>query len=593
MIKAALKSEAKRQKKASSEMHPVVIEEDIIDTYIPEKKRPTMKIGPIPVLSSLCFGKKVDTITYCKETISELNTEIERAKTTPDNYAVTNSAFIQFNRQIAAHMAVQSVAASVPLAMTHRYIDVKPTNIVWSNLNLTYYEQKVRELAMLAASVALIVLWGIPIALVGVLSNLTYLTNKLTFLRFIYKLPSFLLGLITGLLPTVLLHFLMALLPAILTFFAKTSGIPTTDAIDRYLQGSYFVFQFIHVFLFVTISSSISSVVTVIIANPSHAATILAANIPTASNFFFSFLALKGLSVAAGLLLQVVALISFYLLGKLFDNTPRKKWERYFTLDSLSWGTVFPIFTNFVVITLVYSIITPLMLVISGLAFGLFCIAYAYIMFYVSDFPNDTGGLAFSRAIYQSFTGIYLMEIMLAGLFFLAQNESGSQSAIPEGILMCVLIAITIGVQFTMSSSLDPLTYYLPVDANELLQPKTSIFGKISWAKTAIRALNSSGTTDSIDAVSNINDAVIESYDYTMENAYMHSAIRDPEPIVWIAQDDLGIAADEIRRTQASGLNILMSTDGARFDEKMNIEIDSPPPDHVETTEKNSLQTRF
>jgi hypothetical protein len=233
------------------------------------------------------------------------------------------------------------------------------------------------------------------------------------------------------------------------------------------------------------------------------------------------------------------------------------------------------------------------MLVISGLAFGLFCIAYAYIMFYVSDFPNDTGGLAFSRAIYQSFTGIYLMEIMLAGLFFLAQNESGSQSAIPEGILMCVLIAITIGVQFTMSSSLDPLTYYLPVDANELLQPKTSIFGKISWAKTAIRALNSSGTTDSIDAVSNINDAVIESYDYTMENAYMHSAIRDPEPIVWIAQDDLGIAADEIRRTQASGLNILMSTDGARFDEKMNIEIDSPPPDHVETTEKNSLQTRF
>jgi hypothetical protein len=32
-------------------------------------------------------------------------------------------------------------------------------------------------------------------------------------------------------------------------------------------------------------------------------------------------------------------------------------------------------------------------------------------------FPNNSGGLAFSRVIYQSFTGIYLMEIMLAGLF--------------------------------------------------------------------------------------------------------------------------------------------------------------------------------
>jgi hypothetical protein len=233
------------------------------------------------------------------------------------------------------------------------------------------------------------------------------------------------------------------------------------------------------------------------------------------------------------------------------------------------------------------------MLVISGLAFGLFYIAYTYIMFYVSHFPNDTGGLAFSRAIYQSFTGIYLMEIMLAGLFFLAQNESGSQSAIPEGVLMCVLIAITIGVQFTISSSFDPLTHYLPVDADEFPQPKTPNFGKVAWVKTAIRALNYSGTTDDIDAVTNINDAVIESYDYTMENAYMHSAIRDPEPIVWIAQDNLGIAADEVRRTRASGLNILMSTDGARFNEKMNIEIDSSPPDHVKTTEKNNNQTRF
>ncbi|CAF4208370.1 unnamed protein product, partial [Adineta steineri] len=42
----------------------------------------------------------------------------------------------------SAHMAVQCVAASIPLAMTPRYIDVKPANIVWSNLTLTYYEKK-------------------------------------------------------------------------------------------------------------------------------------------------------------------------------------------------------------------------------------------------------------------------------------------------------------------------------------------------------------------------------------------------------------------------------------------------------------------
>ena len=74
---------------------------------------------------------------------------------------------------------------------------------------------------MLTATAVLIIFWSIPVAFVGILSNLTYLTNKLTFLKFIYNLPNAILGLITGLLPSVLLSVLMALLPIVLTFFAK------------------------------------------------------------------------------------------------------------------------------------------------------------------------------------------------------------------------------------------------------------------------------------------------------------------------------------------------------------------------------------
>jgi hypothetical protein len=78
-----------------------------------------------------------------------------------------------------------------------------------------------------------------------------------------------------------------------------------------------------------------------------------------------------------------------------------------------------------------------------------------------------------------------------------------------------------------------------------------------------------------------------------MENPYMHPVMRDPKPIVWIAQDNLGIAAAEVQQTLASGLNILMSTEGARFNEKTNIEIDSPPPDHLETRVENNIENDF
>ncbi|CAF1044398.1 unnamed protein product [Adineta steineri] len=327
--------------------------------------------------------------------------------------------------------------------------------------------------------------------------------------------------------------------------------------------------------------------------NPSSAAIILAANIPTASNFFFSFLALQGLTMAPSLLLQIATLILFYLLGKLFDNTPRKKWKRYFTLSSLNWGTIFPVFTNFIVITLVYSIIAPLMLLISGLAFGLFYIAYAYTMFYVTDFPNDAGGLAFPRAIYQSFTGIYLMEIMLATLFFLAQNDSGSQSAIVEAIFMCVSIAITVAVQYTMCTSFDPLTYYLPIDAEEFSQLDIPVSGKFGITKKVTRILNHRQSINDSDSVSTADQAVNEVYDNTMENAYLHPALRDPKPIIWIPCDNLGIAVDEVQKTEASGMNILMSTEGARFNDKINIEINGAPPDHMPFTETNQVRTRF
>jgi hypothetical protein len=104
------------------------------------------------------------------------------------------------------------------------------------------------------------------------------------------------------------------------------------------------------VFLVVSIASSSTAVVTQIIQNPNNIPSLLAENLPKSSNFFFSYLLLQGLSVSAGTLLQIVTLILFYALGKLFDKTPRHFWQRFNTLPGLGWGTTYPIYTNLAVI---------------------------------------------------------------------------------------------------------------------------------------------------------------------------------------------------------------------------------------------------
>lgn len=62
----------------------------------------------------------------------------------------------------------------------------------------------------------MIIFWAIPVAFVGSISNINYLTDKVPFLKFILSIPPVILGVVTGLLPSVLLAVLMALLPIIL-----------------------------------------------------------------------------------------------------------------------------------------------------------------------------------------------------------------------------------------------------------------------------------------------------------------------------------------------------------------------------------------
>jgi hypothetical protein len=131
---------------------------------------------------------------------------------------------------------------------------------------------------------------------------------------------------------------------------ARHGGVPTTAEVELRTQNFYFGFQVVQVFLVTTLASAASSVVSDIIEDPSSAASLLAENIPKASNFYIAYFILQGLTFSAGALLQIVGLIVSKLLGKLFDNTPRKMYKRWATLSGLGWGTVFPVLTNLCVI---------------------------------------------------------------------------------------------------------------------------------------------------------------------------------------------------------------------------------------------------
>lgn len=386
-----------------------------------------------------------------------------------EKYPALNSAFITFNRQIAAHLAFQSLAHHMPYTMTGRYIEVAPSDVIHANLNLNPYEQKIRLAISYAATAGLILLWAFPVAFVGVVSNIKTVCTQVVWLSWICTLPPVVVGIISGILPPVLLAVLMMLLPIVLRLLARFEGIPKYTGLELSLMTRFFLFQVLHSFLIVTLSSGIIASLKELLNNPTSIPSTLAQGLPKASTFFLTYIILQGLAGAAGGFLQIVRLIVYYVKLVLLGSTPRNIYAIKYTPGSVAWGTLFPGITLITVIGLAYSIISPIINGLAVLAFFLFYQLYKYLFLYVlqQDKRQDTGGLFFPKAIQHVFVGLYLQHICLAALFFLARDTDKKATSVPQGALMIVLIVLTAGFHAILNSSYKPLIVALPLSLKD------------------------------------------------------------------------------------------------------------------------------
>jgi hypothetical protein len=215
-LKSLKKSGAGRAEEGHS--HAVAASEDpnaesgsVAARWLSQKKRPTHRLKPL-------IGKKVDTINWSRSELEKLLPKVDDLQEAhrAGKAKYINAVFIEFVSQSAAQDAYQALAHHQPLHMAPRYVGLRPEEIIWKNLKIRWWERVIRLIATTAFIVAMIVFWAIPVAFVGTLSNINYLTDKVKFLRFILDIPPAILGVITGLLPVVLLAILISLVPIIL-----------------------------------------------------------------------------------------------------------------------------------------------------------------------------------------------------------------------------------------------------------------------------------------------------------------------------------------------------------------------------------------
>jgi hypothetical protein len=250
---------------------------------------------------------------------------------------------------------------------------------------------------------------------------------------------------------------------------------------------------------------------------------------------------------------------------------------------------------------------SPLISVFAILTFGLLWLAQRYAMIYVNRFDYDTGGVLYPRAINQTLTGVYVMELCIAGLFFIVQDGTGRPACTAHGTIMVLLLIFTVLYQVFLNKAFGPLFRFLPIslrdEANEavcqheifqgdgtdnsLLNPidnvRNSTHGHETGAKSRARAEMevSQVMADSLFGrlPSGLEEVPQHQRDKLIHTALQHGALRARRPVVWIPKDSLGVSDDEIQQTKRYTKHVPISNRGAFIDSKGHVSYGRNPPD--------------
>ncbi|KAF9586186.1 hypothetical protein BGW38_008811 [Lunasporangiospora selenospora] len=421
-----------------------------------QPERPIGRTSAIPFM-----GPKVDLIEFYSERLSKLNKEIDEMRGSKTS-STLKSAFIQFHTQFAAHSAVQTVVHPTPFKMSPIFAEISPLDVVWDNMGLDTVIKKGRKLISLSAATALVIFWTIPVVFVSSIANISSLVKIFSFLSFLQDLPPSIVGIIQGILPPLFLAILMALLPIILTLMSTFEGHVRHSTITLAVMKKYFFFLVVNVLLVSTISGGIFNTISGVDKDfsPIELISILSVRLPGCSTFFITYALLQGLTGPFMELLQIAPLVLNFVFTQLLAKSPRQLWNIQGRLSSVNYGILFPKQTLMFSIGILYSTIAPLVLPCVAFYFTMFYFVYRHQFLYVYNTPVETGGLAFPIAVKQVFTGIFIFEVTMFGIFL---AKLATLPVIPHLVLLGLLIAVTVLALVNMNEAFNPLVTYLPV----------------------------------------------------------------------------------------------------------------------------------
>ena len=512
-------------------------------------------------LRAFAFQKRVSMSTWALETLTHCQILIheEISNMINNNMTKHNKVFIEFGDQKGACIAHQTLLSQSQGSLDKTLIEVHPSDVIWRNISrVDGVACKFEKYLVTLIFITVVVLYVVPVSLIGLVSQIPLLTKLMPFLNWIYQLPEEARETISGFLPSILLTILTEMVMMLFRFLSYFKGKATGSEIEMDLQRWYFAFLFVQQFLVVTILSSVTVICRQIIDQPTSIPVLLATNLPKSATFFFQYICLRAFALCGNSFLRIKQLVLTNTWYKWIDITPRQKFTRLTTLPEIKWGTTFAVYSIYACIGISYSIISPLISIFIIFFLNLSILYYKYALKYVFSHINrsETMGRLYPSALLHLYVGIYCLECCLIGVFFVLKDSRGSYPLKYQGFIMTWVLFFTIFANTLIYNRYTPYFSNLPILSDKLYKDDRKY-------ETSATNTNSETNHDML---------------------YLHPAFKYEPPKIWLPNDPDGFSKLQLEQLKSQMETLVGQTEGAYASLgrllSLKVVVSDAPPDY-------------
>ncbi|KAI6026538.1 hypothetical protein BKA83DRAFT_4244721 [Pisolithus microcarpus] len=441
-----------------SQVDPSGLESQPGRLVVPHRKRPTIRPG--------WFAAKVDALEYLEAKFKEADEKLRKWRRV-GNFKATHVAFVTFEKMSSAQIAVQTAHSPDPWQIKTRQAP-EPRDIVWDNIGNTPGALFSRDLLVLGAVGLLLFFWILPITALASLLSYKEIKKVMPWLGQLIDTNDKIRAIVQNSLPSVAIVTLNALLPFILEGLTYTQGYKARSMIEYSLLRKYFLFLLVNVVFIFLLASTYWQLVRDLANSPAKIPEKLAEALQKgrAKHFFLSYVILQGFGIMPLQLLNLGVIIPRMVL-RVFDTRTPRDFAELNAPPMINYGVVYPQAILIFVITILYSVVQPLIVIFGAIYFGVGYLVYKYKLLFVFFKPYESQGQAWPNYLF-----------FMIGILTLRQCYIMTSLLVP-------LVVGTIAWSWYIHSAMRPLSHAVSLTSVcEVERGEETTSEPVSWSQS-------------------------------------------------------------------------------------------------------------